>query len=398
MPTLSVSEITNDVLQAFKKRVPALNRMGTNFNVGSLKLNKTYYSHIPTLPSVDDVSTTYATTGQTARSLLVDVPVVVNKHKAVLLTQSHFDSIKDDKNKYDDCIRNAGYALAKAFIDDILTGVTSQNFSQSSTYAASDCDVDMLTAVTTALNTQGAANTGRQMLINSTAAGYLSIDSRMNSRDFLGKDVTGEGYRRWDNAYGFESIIEYPDLPTNNGTALTSVTAEADDDLFTKAAHGLVTGQRVVLTAMTSVVGVTVGVAYYVIAVSSSTFKLASTRALAVAGTGLDITTDGTAGTITPTENLAAFAFDPRAIAIVAGIPDDFNSEFFGNIPRTMGFDPVTDPETGLSMAGVSWQDVGTGKLNLAVTFVWGKSLGTQSGATAAGGICDYAGHRIITA
>lgn len=400
MPTLTTSEVLTDVLDSFKKRFPALNRMSTNFNVGSLKLNQTYYAHIPTLPSAEDVSTTYAVTGAAARSLLVDVPVTVNKHKAVLLNWTHFDAIKDNKNEYDKVIANAGYVLAKAVIDDILSGVTSVNFSQQSIFAHADCDVDMLGDVTGDLNTVGAAPNGRTLILNTTATGYLNADTRMTSRDYQGQLQGGEGYRHWRNVYGFEDIIEYPDFPTNNGAALTSVALEADDEIFTKTSHGLVTGQRVHLTAITGGTGFTQGNYYYVHRLTANTFYLCASVADAVAGTPVAASADGSSITITPNENLAAFAFDPRAVALVAGVPADFNSEFLAglNIPRTMGFEQITDPETGLSMAAVSWQAVGTGILYWAPTLVWGKSLGRQSGAVAAGTITDYAGHRVVTA
>ena len=87
------------------------------------------------------------------------------------------------------------------------------------------------------------------------------------------------------------------------GVALTSVTAALATDLLTKVAHGLKTGERVVLTAMTDGAGLTVGNTYYVYRASADTFKLCTTFANSLLGTGVDITTDGTAGTVTPGTN-----------------------------------------------------------------------------------------------
>ena len=312
MPTLTVAEILKDVLKAFKVNFPALNRMGTNFRVGQLKLGNTYYAHIPTVPVVNDVTTTYAVAGQTARSLLVDVPVVVNKHKAVLLTFSHFAAIADQKNEYDQCIANAGYALAKACIDDILSAAIAANFSQSSVFTTADCDADMLIDVCSDMNAVGAAGNGRVLLLNSAASASLSADARMASRDFQGQIQGGDAYRTWRNAYGWAEIIEYPGLPT--------------------------------------------------------------------------------------TGNMCGFGFDPRAIALVAGVPDDSNQEFLRpfNIPEIMTFESISDPDTGLTMAMVGWQTPATAEKNLAVTMVWGKTLGKNGGS--AGTITDYAGHIVKTA
>lgn len=400
MATLSTSEILADVIDSFRVEVPALLGMSTDFRPSTqkLKLNKAYTAHVTTLPTIStyDATTGYAYGAQTANSLLVDVPVTVDAHKHVPIKWSHLEDIANDKGEYEKAIANAGYVLAKAVVDSVLAKCLSRNLSYSSTFATADCDVDMLVNVTGDLNGQGAANRGRRMILNTDAANSLSADSRMASKDYAGQMTGGAGYRRWTNAWGFEEILEYPDLPTNNGTALTSVTAEADDDLLTKAAHGLVTGDRVVLTAITNGAGLTQGNTYYVIYASSSTFKLATTLALAQAGTGVDITTDGTSITITPTENLVGLAFDPRALVVMAGVPADFNSFAPAGIPRVMGYEAIT--YNGISMAAVSWQEPGTGNLFWSPTLVYGSAVGRQAGSNAAGTKTDKGGHRIISA
>lgn len=400
MPTLTSAEILMDVMEAFKKRLPALNRMGTDFRAQSLKLNNSYTAHIATIPTVDDVSTTYATTGNNARDLLTDVPIVVNRHKAVRLKWQHLNAIKDQKNRYEQVVGNAGYAMAKAVTDDIIAGFTPDYFSQSSTFAVADSDADMLDNITGDLNLVGAMPDGRTMLVNTPVANVLSADSRLTSADYAGQRVRGSGYRRFTDVNGFAEIIEYPDLSAGNGTQLTAVTAEADDDIFTKATHGLATGQALKFDSGTGFTGISAGTTYYVIRLTENTFKLATSRANAEAGTAIDITVDGSAGAFTATQSLTGFAFDPRAIALLTGIPDDFNQDFLGglNIPRVMGFESVTDPETGLTMAAVSWQDAGTGDLNWAPTLVWGKALGKQAATAAPGAACDYAGHRLVSA
>lgn len=398
MPTLTSSEILLDVIGAFKANFPALNRMGTDFRTNSLKLNQTYTAHIPTLPSVDDVSTTYATTGNDARSLLVDVPITVNKHKAVRLKWSHFDAIKDQKNRYDEVVGLAGYALAKAVIDDILSGVSQGNFSQSSPYAEVDCDVDMLINVTGDLNTQKAFPTGRVLLCNTAVANAMSADSRLTSRDYAGQIVQGNGLRRWTNTHGFAEIIEYVDFPTNNATALNITGVASTDVITTASAHGLSVGDTVTLPTLSGGSGLTASstTRYFVATVPSTTTLTLVTSA----GAAVNFTTDISSGTLAKTENLVGFAFDMRAIALLAGIPDDFEQQFLSglNVPKIMGFEAVTDSESGITMAAVSWQDAGTGQINWAPTIVWGKALGRQSYANAAGSKCDYAGHRIITA
>jgi hypothetical protein len=88
-------------------------------------------------------------------------------------------------------------------------------------------------------------------------------------------------------------------------------------------------------------------------------------------------------------------------MAVIAGPPESGNAEIMAalGIPQVMGWtEPVTDPDSGITMAAVSWQEAGTGDLYWSPVLLWGKALGRQAGDAAAGSICDYAGHRIITA
>lgn len=81
----------------------------------------------------------------------------------------------------------------------------------------------------------------------------------------------------------------------NTFVAVTFTTTHAADTL-TIAAHGLATGAgplRVSTTA-TPPAGLAVGTDYYVIKVDANTIKLATSYALALAGTAVAITSDGT--------------------------------------------------------------------------------------------------------
>lgn len=399
-PTLTAQEILLDVIRAFAVRLPRMAGIGLEFRPSSIKLNKEYIGHISTVPTVRDYdsSTGYTANAASARDHLVDVPITVTRHRHAPLKWPYLNQIADDKQVYGRVIANAGYALARNFALDIAAEFKARNFSESSTYAAADCDVDMLTNVAGDMNVVGAMTEGRTLWLNTAAMNALSLDSRISSKDYAGQLVAGSSRRAFNNAYGFASIEEWPELPSNNGTALTGVTAANSGDLFTKAAHGLVTGDRV--TAASFSAGFSDGT-YYVIYTSASTFQLASTAALAQAGTATAVSADGTGGVITPTENVAGFAFTPEAMAIIAGPPEANDVALMAalGIPQIMGYtEPVTDPDSGITMAAVSWQAVGTGDLYWSPVLLWGKALGRQAGSTAAGQLCDYAGHRIITA
>jgi hypothetical protein len=399
--TLTSAEILADVIDAFVKQFPFLRSMGYQFLARSLKLNQTYTAHIPTIPTVEDLSTTYAVTGNDARSLLVDVPITVDKHKGVRLYWDHFQLIQDQKQSYQKIIDLAGYALAKAVIDDLLSGVKTVNFTQEKVYAAADFDLDALNDGCGFGNTNGMLPTGRTLLINTAAANVLSVDSRITNRNDgngANREVQGNALRRWNNVGGWSDIIEYPDFPTNNGTALTAVTGTATTDVLTKTAHGLLTGTPIVITFASGFTGLTTATKYFVIKVTADTFKLATTRANAEAGTNIDITADGTGATVTPTENLQAFGFDSRAFSLLAGVPDAADPALAAalGINLVMTMEAVTAGD--LTMAAAKWQDSGTGRLNWVPSIVWGKALGRQGSSNSAGAKTDYAGIRFITA
>lgn len=87
------------------------------------------------------------------------------------------------------------------------------------------------------------------------------------------------------------SVIQLKLLP-----AVSSVAAEADDDIFTKVAHGFTDGQQVLFVSGTGFTGITAGTAYYVRDVTADTFKLAAT----VGGVAINLTLDGSVGVFQP--------------------------------------------------------------------------------------------------
>jgi hypothetical protein len=401
--TLTSTEILMDVIDAFAKKLPFLRHIGADWRTEALKKDGNYIAHVASIPATEAITNAnYANmTGQTARSLLTDVPVTTNKHIGCKLKWAHLNSIQDRKNEYEKAIAYAGYSMAKSVIDDIITGFTPNNFSASSHFAVADADADMLDHVTGDLNLQGAAPAGRYMLVNTPVANVMAGDSRLTSADYAGQRVRGEGYRRWAAVNGFEEIMEYPDLAnTTSGTALTGVAGTASTDVLTKADHNLATGQQITITFASGFTGLTSGTTYYVIRVDSSTFKVATTAANALAGTAIDITADGTGATVTPTQNLLAFAGDLRAVALLGGIPAGIETEVPAglSVTRVMNVEAVTHPDLGISMAAISWQEAGTGDIYWVPTLVYGLSLGKAGAANAPGATLDNAGHRIVLA
>jgi hypothetical protein len=400
MPTLSSPEILLDVVRAFRQSIPAVNLLGRNFSQSPLRFNKPYTAHVAGVATTQAVTSTYAVSGNNARDLLYDIPVTVDRRFGTRLFWENLLAIQDDKFEYDEVIRAAGYSLAKTMVDDLLATARAEFFSQRTVIAAADSDVDMLALVTSSMNNVGANPRGRVMFCNSAVASALAADSRLGSKDFAGQLQGEEGYRSWERVHGFRLIQEYPSLPTNNGTAITGGAITASSDVYAKTAHGLVTGQRVILTSLTGGTGLTAGTAYFFIRTDANNGFIASTLANALAGTRIDVTLDASSVVLTPTENISAFATDATGICFLAGPEDHAGQEAMAEslgIPRVMAFDTVTDPDSGISMSAVKYQDAGTGNLTWMPLLLWGRQAGRQLNTNAIGSFTDYGGHLVST-
>lgn len=111
-----------------------------------------------------------------------------------------------------------------------------------------------------------------------------------------------------ENAHGF--AIQAVNTVANS-TARTFVDAGVNtttDVITLDAAHGWVTGRKVGATTSGSLPGGLSATDYYVIVVSSTTIKLASSLANALAGTQVDITSAAGGGTHTLTPTALATA------------------------------------------------------------------------------------------
>jgi hypothetical protein len=367
-----------------------LGRMGTQFDAAPLRLNDTVKAHIRSLPSAVayHATTGYQLSTNSARSLLTDVDITVDSHKHVPILFEHLNLIKDQKEVYDGCIGDSAYVLGKSMIDTVLAKAKGSNISYSETDTTANSDLDLIEAITTKMNGNGAMPNGRIGIVNSAVAQTLALDSRVASKDYYGQNTGGSGLRVFRNVGGFEAIYEYPALPSNNATGQTFTAATTD--ICTATAHGFKTGDRVRLTTTTTLpAGLAAATTYYVIYLTADTFKLASTDALATAGTAVDVTDTGTGThTVTGYENVTGLFFEASAIAIRAGIPSQ-TAELANvlGIPQVMAMETLRDPISGFALALMKWQAAGTGDLYISPTAIWGSAVGRQAGA--AGSITD---------
>lgn len=101
-----------------------------------------------------------------------------------------------------------------------------------------------------------------------------------------------------NSIYGNGTVRLSTTLPADDGTNITGVTAATDT--VTKAAHGYGLGRQLKYVSGTGFTGLVAGTTYYVVPVTVDTFKLAASRANAVAGTVITLGTSSS-GVFTPT-------------------------------------------------------------------------------------------------
>ena len=400
MATRTVTKILADIVAAFRVRCPHLQGMGLNFTKNKLYLGQTAIAHIEQLPSLADYDANnggYRNGATSMDALLVDIPVTIDGHKHVPVKLAHLANISNEK-KYRNAVGNQAFVLGKYIGDTLLAKVRGSSISFEKVVASNAIDLDDLNEITGTMNINGANPVGRRGIVATAVMNTLVGDSRIASKDYLGQMPGANGLRRLTNIAGFEYIDEYPDLDNNNADGQTFTAAATD--ICTAVGHGFVTGDkvRVTTTAADLPAGLAIDTTYYVIRLSADTFKLATSDANATAGQAVDIADAGTGvHTIAGWENLTGFFYEERAFALYTGVPND-SSEACKElgIPEVMRYKAVQDPETGLALAALMWQEPGVTDLYCTVAALWGSAVGRQGGAAEA--ITDRAGFRLVSA
>lgn len=217
--TLSVNEILQDTLDAFKIQVPMLmNGFSTDFSSNTAKKDDQIISHIRTLPSVQsyDATSGYELNQVEADALLTDVTVTLDRLRHVPVRVKYLTQLASKKNLYREAIADQAYVLAKSVVDYALTLAVEANFSYDRVESVANTTFDTLEKLRTDLNGQAAIQRGRFGIVNSAVAQAIQLDSRVGSTDYFGQLNGASGYRTFKNVSGFENIWEYPDLPANS--------------------------------------------------------------------------------------------------------------------------------------------------------------------------------------
>lgn len=392
--TTQTDRLLMATMDSFKLRFPVLTAITTQFENGPKKKGQTVTARVRKLATTQDYDATngYQANATESTAMFEDVPVTLDGHKHVPVKVDHIDAISSeiDLTKAADEI---AYPLGKTICDSLFGKIKGSTFSQSSPYSEANSDVDALVNMQGDMNTIGARETGRFGIVNTAVAAALGEDSRVASRDYFGQLNAGSAYRRVSGIAGFENIWEYPGLGTNNLASIVVTAVAATDVITSTSAHGLAVGDRVRFTTTTTLpAGLSPATDYYVLTVPSTTTLTVSASD---GGSVIDITDTGT-GThsMVGYENLTGFFGSQESLILVAAPPMEADSDPLLNlVSRT---NSLTDPATGLTLVLYAWADAKTRDRYYTITTLFGTAAGRQAGT--AGTMCDYSGHRLVTA
>lgn len=153
----------------------------------------------------------------------------------------------------------------------------------------------------------------------------------------------------------------YTNTKTFNGA--TDVEVVAASDAITNTAHGLVTGEKVTYAngGGTSVVGLTTATAYYVIVVDANTIKLATTYALAIAGTAIAIA-DGVGAAHTLKSATTATFLSQNGSSATIQVTSSSARTFTGVLSDSVTLGSTAGPScTFATPSAIAWSDIGDG-------------------------------------
>lgn len=392
--TLYENELLATVLDKFKVQFPMLSAFTTDFGNGGVVLNQTKTARVRKAATVRDYdgTTGYAANAAATSALLEDVPVTMNRHKHVPVVIDHIDQAGSTLNLMEEAAAEIAFDLGKEAVDYVLSLCRGSNFSQSSEYTESNSDLDATENIRGDLNAIGARQTGRFGIVNTGVALSLGVDSRVASRDFHGILNGSNAFRGFANVSGFDNIWEYPSLPDNNLASVEFTAVAATEVITTATAHGLSIGDRVQVSSTTTLpAGLSASTDYFVITVpSTTTMTISATDG----GSVVNITDTGT-GThsMVGWENLTGFFGTKESIILVADIPRSLSNPDPA-LANVVDIETMTDPDTGLTIAMLTWASVGLMDVYKTCTWIYGAKAGRQAGA--AGVMTDYAGHRLV--
>src|ERR1035437_1975002 len=218
--TLSVNEISQLVIDAFKGQTPELFGPGGFAMAMSSKtavLGDKITAHIGSVPTTADYDSSPDGLGfenglQDSSDLLGDVPITCRYLKFVPIRIKWLAGLAS-KIALIQALAEQAFALRKVVIDAALQTILPSNFTHQFRVDPANVSLDTIEAIRGKGNVQKMSPMGRFGIVNTPFASALQADQRVGSKLFYQQLNGGNAYRRYTNLAGFGNIFEYPDFP-----------------------------------------------------------------------------------------------------------------------------------------------------------------------------------------
>lgn len=216
--TLSVPELLNKALAAFKLETPELFGPGgfaQDFSSSTAVLGDRTtgrIAHLPVVGDYDENNGGWKAAAQDVETLMEDVPVTLNQLPCASVKIRLFDRMGSKVGLDDAAIANLGWSLGKNVVDRIISAART-NVSHSVTLQPNLVTLDTFDgALREQCTAQKMSGKTRWAFVNTAIASALNADDRVKSELFFGQKNGEEGYRVWRNLGGFQWVREYNDI------------------------------------------------------------------------------------------------------------------------------------------------------------------------------------------
>jgi hypothetical protein len=374
---LQLTKVMNASMRALKRKLLPLIKLSTVFRDVPLQGDGTMALPFYPLTATGTSTTRPASGSRKAQATntttdLRSISNFTNKMQALSFTateqarQPMFDPVMHGMLK--------GEALAYDILADIFSVVRAADFDSTSiaAVAASNFDEDEVADLRKLCADDFWPEMGRSLILNPSFGCNLLKQPQIIDASMRGDN--GQTFRdgTLGRVLGFD-VVETAGLLERNGTTLTGLAAEADTELFTLVAHGLVVGDRILFPALTGGSGITAATTPYFVKTvpSADTFTISATAGGATQG----ITTDVTDGSVRLYENIQGIAVLPSAILVgFAPVPPTpaIRKELFD-------YQQLVDKETGLTLQFYHFADPDTDEEIQTIECHFGYAVGDEA-------------------
>ena len=189
---LNLARLANAALEGFVKELLPLSVFSRSYSAedaGSIRGNAVL---VPLIGGL--VATTFGGTYAITTFAKSVVTVTINRHKIVPIGQTDLDAINNSESSLESFGLQQGAALAQAVLEDVLTLVTTANFTSVGVTTAANLDLVQLRAARLALNQANAPKSPRFALIDCVGMdALLNVTNFVQAQMFADNQVLKEG-------------------------------------------------------------------------------------------------------------------------------------------------------------------------------------------------------------